>query len=221
MKLRLPRPLWITLATVVLVVVGVGVRLGLPAYRQREAIRAIREHGGEIEFRRSCPEWVQRCLGNDGTEAFDVIEGLRFVPDEDTFFRRFDTVYVGNSGPWFDGPTVDDTLLAIISHLPSLTGLDLSYTNVGDGGIAHVAALTELQRLSLYGTDVSDASIPLFLGLKNLTWLELSGTRVTSDGIARLRAEMPGCKVHRRNPRLDTMAFPDDGSKPFPVEVKP
>ena len=37
-SIRLPRPLWIGLAAIVLVVVAVGLRVGVPIYRQQVAL---------------------------------------------------------------------------------------------------------------------------------------------------------------------------------------
>ena len=43
--LRLPRPLWFGLAALVLVIAALGIRIGVPIYRQQAAIREI-ESGG-------------------------------------------------------------------------------------------------------------------------------------------------------------------------------
>ena len=53
---RVPRPLWIGLATVVLVVAGLGLRFYMPIYRQQVAIREIKRVGGQTEMGPGWPE---------------------------------------------------------------------------------------------------------------------------------------------------------------------
>src|SRR4029077_10762361 len=63
-SIRLPRPLWIGVATVVFVIVVVGLRGGVPIYRQARAINEIRKYGGSIlDRRRVGPEWLRERLG--------------------------------------------------------------------------------------------------------------------------------------------------------------
>jgi hypothetical protein len=47
-SIRLPRPLWIGVATGVLVIVALSLRFGIPTYRQRAAI------GEEFDSSRCC-----------------------------------------------------------------------------------------------------------------------------------------------------------------------
>lgn len=55
-SIRLPRPLWIGLATVVLVVVTIGLQFGVPIYRRHVAIREIERLGGKFETSKGGPE---------------------------------------------------------------------------------------------------------------------------------------------------------------------
>src|SRR5262245_55735931 len=57
MRFYLPRPLWFALAMAVLVVAAVGLRFGVPAYRQREAIREIERLGGLVGTE-GVPRWL-------------------------------------------------------------------------------------------------------------------------------------------------------------------
>src|SRR5579864_1082896 len=70
-SIRLPRPLWIGLATVVLVVVAVTLRIGVPIYREQAAIREIERVGGKTERRPVGPEWLRRLVGDEKTLIFD------------------------------------------------------------------------------------------------------------------------------------------------------
>ena len=75
-SIRLPRPLWIGLAAAVLVVLGVGVQIGVPIYRQQVVIREIEQVGGiALTFPRG-PEWVRDRVGDDWMR---LIEDVREV----------------------------------------------------------------------------------------------------------------------------------------------
>lgn len=72
--LPLPRPLWIALATVVLIVVGLGLRFGLPIYRQQVAIREIERWGGSIDRKNGGPDWLRQLIGDERIEVFDRVD---------------------------------------------------------------------------------------------------------------------------------------------------
>ena len=57
-SVQLPRPLWIGLTTVVLVVVAIGLRIGAPIYRQQVAIREIEVLDGSIRTEPTGPRWL-------------------------------------------------------------------------------------------------------------------------------------------------------------------
>jgi len=57
-SIRLPRPLWIAMATFAVVVVTVGLRLGVPIYRQQVAVREIELLGGTVRTLPRGPEWL-------------------------------------------------------------------------------------------------------------------------------------------------------------------
>jgi hypothetical protein len=44
-SIEMPRPLWIGVATIVLIVASVGLRIGIPIYRQELAIQKLTDYG--------------------------------------------------------------------------------------------------------------------------------------------------------------------------------
>ncbi|MSR60667.1 MAG: hypothetical protein EXS05_24010 [Planctomycetaceae bacterium] len=73
---KLPRPLWLFLATLALVVVSLGLIFGWPMFRQRSAINAVENAGGVLETRRDGPEWLRGWIGNDPMRVFDEIRSV-------------------------------------------------------------------------------------------------------------------------------------------------
>src|SRR5688572_3307689 len=74
--IRLPRPLWIFLATVVVIVAAVGLRIGLPIYHQHLAIREIERLGGTVELTEGGPRWLRDRVGDQWMTPFDDVEGV-------------------------------------------------------------------------------------------------------------------------------------------------
>src|SRR5262249_46373214 len=73
----LPRPLWIGLAAVVLVIVAAGLGIGVPILRQQVVIQEIHFLGGWSEVRYAGPQWLQELLGYERTRILDVITVVR------------------------------------------------------------------------------------------------------------------------------------------------
>jgi len=63
-SIRLPRPLWIGVATVVLIVAAAALHFGAPLYRQHVAVREIEQLGGQIMGTRPRgPSWLRKFVG--------------------------------------------------------------------------------------------------------------------------------------------------------------
>ena len=165
-SLRLPRPLWIGLAAVLVVVVDVGMRTGLPIYRQSAAARKVEQLGGWAVTRPAGPAWLQRWGATRLEKLFAEVEEIDFT---------------------FTETPVTDTDLACVDGLASLHRLDVNFKQITDAGLVHLRSLTELQILNLTGTKVTDAGLEHLSGLKNLQVLHLSGTRVTDAGMIKLK----------------------------------
>jgi hypothetical protein len=213
---RLPRPLWIGLVTLLLIVMSVGLRLGLPIYRQHAAVRAIQRLGRDVTLRTRCPQWLRDRVGEERANLFDeVVEvDLGETAADDSMLvhvgqlRGLQTLFLNHT-------KVTDTGLA---HLTSLTGLQSLYlgdTAVTDRGIAHLEGLAGLQELSLTRTHVTDSGIVHLKAMTNLKFIGLAGTKVTDAGLAHLKGfteleyvELYNTKVTRAGKRELKRALP-------------
>ncbi len=83
--------------------------------------------------------------------------------------------------------------------LDKLWLLDLANTKVGDAGVATLSPLPKLLVLDLSNNvAVTDASVPALSKLSKLVELKLGGTKVTADGVKKLQAALPKCKIDAR-----------------------
>ena len=98
------------------------------------------------------------------------------------------------------GPTLSDAGLAHISGLPNLKELLLikPIPGITDSGLKHISQMTSLTMLIVEGGDVTDQGVQHLANLANLKELALRGTKVTSDGVQRLKAALPDCKIEHR-----------------------
>jgi hypothetical protein len=137
--MRLPRPLWIGLAAIVLIMTAAGLGVGIPIYRQQIAVREIEELGGWVFTAPRTPEWLYELL---------------FRIDEDLGERSDVVVSV-----CLDQKPATDSTLYRLSSLTDLKELRLNGTQVTDGGLKHLQALSKLERLSLNSTRVTDTGV--------------------------------------------------------------
>lgn len=171
-SIPLPRPMWIFLATVVLVVVAVGLQIGVPVYRHKMAIRRLQNLGGVVVTEKGGPAWLRRCIGNK-------------------LMRYQDPVYQ----IWFPRFTDADIARAELARHTQLTVLCLNGTDIGDSGMAALRGLKSLRVLSLDGTHVTDAGLDELTELAGLQHLNLSGTKVTAAGVAELQRALPRLNI--------------------------
>lgn len=119
-----------------------------------------------------------------------------------------------------EGNPVTDETLALISNVQRLEQVDLSDTNIGDGGLIHLVDAVNLNHLCLRGTfitdrglsnlgnlrslgyvdlsdtDVSDAGLEKLTHLKNMYYLHLPETKVTKSGMEFLGRSLPNCRIY-------------------------
>jgi len=186
-SISLPRPLWIGVAAIVLLVVACGLHFGVPIYRQELAVCEIERLGGFVETyplpRKPLPTWMWRydCLrdisvvklgeldADDGTLAC-----LGRVPAGRFYFLTLNDTQATDAG------------LAHLKRLTRLQFLDLQNTRVTDAGLAALSGMTRLRSVDLSGTRVTDIGMAHLAGLATLEYLELADTAVTGAGLAHL-----------------------------------
>jgi hypothetical protein len=172
--IRLPRPLWIGVVTVLLIVVALGLRIGIPIYRQQVAIREIQRLGGVVQFRARGPIWLRERIPARFNELFGEVD---FVSLSET--------------------SATDATLAHLQGLDGLKQIWLTATSVTDSGMPHLKGLTNLQILFLDRTRVTDAGLAHLKGLTRLRILALLQTPVSDAGVAELKRELPNLTVHK------------------------
>ena len=101
------------------------------------------------------------------------------------------------------GLNVTDTGLLYLVDLPTLSTLDLSWTQVGDPGLARLATMRGLHDLTLTGTHVTDAGLVHLRSLPGLEYLDLADTGVSDAGLRVLGSlttlevlDLEGVRVH-------------------------
>lgn len=90
---------------------------------------------------------------------------------------------------------ITDQGLALVAKCPDLRKLRLDQTKIGSSGVASLLALGNLETLNLFGTAVDDTAIDHLAQLKALKAVYLGETKVTPDGLKKLQAALPDCKV--------------------------
>jgi hypothetical protein len=92
---------------------------------------------------------------------------------------------------------IGDAGAAKLSGLTKLRTLNLASTDkrITGAALRGLAALTELEELTLSGTKISDADLDTLARFKKLKRVDLRNTQVTREGAGRLRELLPGAEV--------------------------
>lgn len=85
--------------------------------------------------------------------------------------------------------------LQYLSRWPAIDDLSLSVTKLTDEGLAYLPTFPRLKKLDLSENDLSDASVSTLSRYRALQSLNLKKTKFTADGLAQLRAALPGCVI--------------------------
>lgn len=160
--------MWIGLPAIALIVVAVGLRVGLPIYRQHVAVQEIERLGGTADCVHVGPQWLRDRVGDERMRLFDKVVNVRLSETQAT-----------------------DATLRKINGLTSLRWLDLDGTQVTDSGLAHLRGIRNLKWLWLQNTRVTDAGLAHLKGLPNLELLDLDDTHVTKAGVDSLVQTLP------------------------------
>jgi hypothetical protein len=195
-SIRQPRPLWIGVAAMVLLVAGGGLRIALPIYRQQTAIREIERLGGHVECARGGPDWLRERLGDEPMKLFDTVTQVSL---SDTAASDETLNHLRGLGGLrqldLDGTRITDAGLAGLQRSTSLHHLLLDRTRVTDAGLAYLKALRELETLSLRDTKITDTGMAHLQRVTNLQVLYVAETFVTDGGIAELKQSVPRVRV--------------------------
>jgi F-box/leucine-rich repeat protein 14 len=101
---------------------------------------------------------------------------------------------IASLGFGYTGLTDDD-----LAHLKELSKLRIFYlmgNPISDKGLASVAAMTNLTTLNLDRCPaITDAGLDHLRVLKKLELIDMRNTKVTADGVKKLAAALPGCKI--------------------------
>ncbi len=166
------------------------------ARRQKEAVEAIKELGGDVwydyqyEFferqigkgRRAgqlvepWPDWVYRCVGFDFLHLIVLIDLGRYPPHIPKAQMN---------------PPIVDSDLDVLAAFPELRTVYLSFQPITDAGLRNVAACSELRRICLHGTHVTDDGLQSLAGLSKLEELDVGDTKVTLQGVVASHKKLP------------------------------
>ncbi len=90
--------------------------------------------------------------------------------------------------------TSDDTLREL-TWLQQLTGLNLSYAQISDRGLALLEPNAKLRWLGLCGTRITDQGLESLKPLQSLVDLDLRMTQISERACTELKNNLPNCRV--------------------------
>lgn len=105
-----------------------------------------------------------------------------------------------------DTPT-DSAISTIAAHHPDLVTFIAEHFNITDDGVTALGSLNHLRILGLADCGLTDASVEQLGKLKALTQLMIQGTQISKDGVKRLQAMLPNCRIYggKYDPRRNTV----------------
>lgn len=181
-----PRKYRYSLRFLMLFVLAAAVWLGWRVERartQKEAIEAVKRHGGWVHFdyefsygkivaggKPRWPDWLVNAIGE---EYFREI-------------RQVSLVYDDTGGNRLDNPNVQscEEVLANLARLPGLRKLLLKETQATDEGLRHIGRMTELEELYMWdAADVTDAGIAHLNRLDRLKMIHVSDAKLTNASL--------------------------------------
>lgn len=184
---------WWIVGTVCAVLLLLGLRHGVTAYRKAEVIAVIERNGGWVSRKRSGPEWLRKLCGDPFMErTFDYVThiGTGFQKiDRDTTRHILENLFLFPDLYQLDlqcRELLDEDLLNL-NRLHKLEDLNLTNTNISSRGISYLNAANRIWALNLADTPVDDDGLRLLAKWPCLSNLYLDGTPVTDAGIAHLK----------------------------------
>jgi|SRR5579863_9869089 len=89
-SIRLPHWGWCLLATVVLVVAGIGLSIWLPYDREQPIVEKIENWGGRAHRRKVGPQWLRQLVGEDGMKRIDPFQRVFAVDLDEAYITDAD-----------------------------------------------------------------------------------------------------------------------------------
>jgi hypothetical protein len=198
MKLRVPHPLWILSAALVLGVVAVVLQVGIEIHRQQTALAIIRRLQGSFETQQIGPDWVLDWLGDEVAEQFFTVVAFSLDGSEATD-QDLDAIcaLTNVESATLSRTNVSDAGLERLRGLTRLRILSLDHTSITDQGLEHLTGLTNLEELSLGGTNITDVGLAQLRTLPSLQELSIWKSRITDASVSELRRSSPALRVYR------------------------
>lgn len=183
-----PKSVWWVVGTLVLTLVILGLRCGLPYCREQQTLALLLRCGGGYGRSPGLRGWLSQRI--DPRAEIDALTPVSLV---DLSHR-----------PLPSGKIPE--LLAVLEHLPALQSVHLDGSSVQDSDLALLIRLARLVEVHLSRTGISNAGLARLEGLSHLKDLKLGGTRIDDDGL-RLLARF----THLEELTLDDTNITDAG----------
>jgi Leucine rich repeat len=161
---------------VLVLVVGGGLGWLVRSARvQREAVAAITEAGGLVQY-----DWEWR-------EGSDVPRGKPRAPTWLVNLIGVDFFGHVTDVRFFSLSKATDATFVHVGRLTQLERLHVFRWSLGDAGLAHLKGMTKLSSLVLCSTQLTDACLAHLKGMTSLTSLHLTDTQITDAGLVHLK----------------------------------
>jgi hypothetical protein len=92
-------------------------------------------------------------------------------------------------------PTVDRQFCRSLAAMPDLTHLFLYNVGIDDDDAAELAKCKKLTATTFTKSRLTDVGLARLTAITTLRGTDVSGTKVTGDGVKKLAAALPGCRV--------------------------
>jgi hypothetical protein len=186
--LRRSRWFQFRLATLLLLITGLGIWLGLQVNRvnrQRRAVAEITARKGIVGYDYQTdlnpktsekeppgPKWLRQLIGDD---YFCEVECVDFATD---YFGRRKELGLSK---------VDDDGLACLELIPKITTLELGNNRaITDAGLVHLRNLNDLSTVYLYRSSITGPGLAHLADLPALKVVDLKWAPVTNEGLVHL-----------------------------------
>jgi len=91
----------------------------------------------------------------------------------------------------------DDQLPLLVKALPQLKNLNIGGCPIGNDALACLEGNTQLTSLDLTYTNVTDGGLVHLTKMTGLLTLRCGATKVSEDGVTKLQEALPKCKISR------------------------